>query len=82
MQCNLKDLYNYYEKENDGINLNTIIESYKDPYIYLYIYNGKPWENVQRKNNKVCVDNFTRFYEIARKTDIYFEFLEKYEILY
>ena len=78
--CNQKTAYEYYNKAIIKLNSEEVRDAYKDPYIYHLIYYSKPWKNVPKENNKVCVDPFIRFYEMARKTDYYYDIIEKFSI--
>ena len=78
--CDENEAFDYYDNKTFKLNKTALVGAYKDPYIYHFIYYGKPWKNIPRKNNKICVDRFIRFYEIARKTDYYYEILEKFKI--
>ena len=78
--CDEQDALSYYDKATIKINKTAVLEAYKDPYIYHFIYYGKPWKIIPRKNKKICVDRFVRFYEMARKTDFYYEILERFII--
>lgn len=63
------------------INKQEVLKSYKDPYIYHLIGNWKkPWKGVPYFKGKICVDPFIRFYEIARKTDYYYNILDSFKI--
>ena len=77
--CNIKSAYNYYNY-NKKINKKLVVEAYKNPYIYHYIINVKPWRGIHFKNNYMCLDPFVRFYEIARKTSYYYEILKIFPI--
>ena len=78
--CDEEDALNYYSKSPIKVNKNEVLKAYKDPYIYHLIYYGKPWKNIPKKGDKICVDRFIRFYEMARKTDFYYVILEKFKI--
>lgn len=78
--CNEKSAYDYYEKALIKLNQTAVRDAYKDPYIYHLIYYAKPWRNVPKEKDIVCVDPFTRFYEMARKTDYYYDILAKFNI--
>ena len=79
--CNEEDAYTYYNKVPVKINNDEVLKAYKDPYIYHFIYYAKPWNKVPSGENKtICVDPFIRFYEMARKTDYYYEILKQFEI--
>ena len=78
--CDEFDAFNYYSNFTIKINKTSVLESYKDPYIYHLIIYEKPWKTISKKENKICVDRFVRFYEMARKTDIYYKILEKFKV--
>ena len=78
--CDEFDAFNYYSNSTLKINKTTVLKSYKDPYIYHLIIYEKPWKSIPKKNNKVCVDRFVRFYEMARKTDFYYKILEHFQV--
>ena len=78
--CNEKSAYDYYEKTLIKLNQTAVRDAYKDPYIYHLIYYAKPWRNVPKEKDNVCVDPFTRFYEMARKTDYYYDILAEFNI--
>ena len=78
--CNQKAAFEYYNKAIIKLDSAAVRDAYKDPYIYHLIYYSKPWKNVPRENDRVCVDPFIRFYEMARKTDYYYDILEKFNI--
>ena len=89
--CDEFDAFNYYSNSLIKVNKKAVLKAYKDPYIYHYInYKdpskkrhlkyGKPWKNIPIKDNKICVDRFIRFYEMARKTDFYYEILDKFKL--
>ena len=79
--CNEQDAQEYYSKAAIKINQTAVVKAFKDPYIYHMINYGKPWIVIPRKNKKkICVDLFTRFYEMSRKTDFYYTILKIFEI--
>jgi len=78
--CNEKSAYDYYEKALIKLNQTAVRDAYKDPYIYHLIYYAKPWRNIPKEKDNVCVDPFIRFYEMARKTDYYYDILAKFNI--
>ena len=78
--CDVAFAKAYYTRTAIKLNQTEALKAYKDPYIYHLIYYSKPWKNVPRTAHKVCVDPFTRFYEMARKTDYYYEILEVYHV--
>ena len=79
--CNEQDAQEYYSKATIKINQTAVVKAFKDPYIYHMINYGKPWIVIPRKNKKkMCVDLFTRFYEMSRKTDFYYKILKIFKI--
>lgn len=78
--CNEFEPYNYYKHFRMKINLEKVLKSYKDPYIYHFIIHIKPWKGIPNILGKVCVDPLARFYEIARKTHYYYEILKLFQI--
>ena len=76
--CDEEDAYYYYP--SNKVNRTAVVKSYKDPYIYHFIIYDKPWKTIPRKYNQICVDRFVRFYEMARKTDFYYDILEKFNL--
>ena len=78
--CNEFEPFRYYLNLSMKINITKVIESYKDPYIYHFILHIKPWRGIPNYHEKVCIDPFTRFYEIARKTHYYYEILKIFQI--
>lgn len=78
--CNNDFLDEYFRSLKINFNKEDIEKGYKDPYIYHLIGSwNKPWKGIPIYNKKMCIDPFTRFYEIARKTDYYTEILKEYE---
>ena len=78
--CNEEDAHKYYDYSLIKVNKKAVVKAYKDPYIYHFINYAKPWKKIPRKNNQTCVDRFVRFYEMARKTDFYYDILEKFNV--
>ena len=93
--CNEFEPYNYYKHLKMNINIEKVLESYKDPYIYHFIIhnnylyykkklflrqNVKPWKGIPNYLGKVCIDPIARFYEIARKTHYYYKILNIFQI--
>ena len=76
--CDEEFAFVYYSRTAIKLNQTEVLKAYKDPYIYHLIYYSKPWNTVPRTSKKVCVDPFTRFFEMARKTDYYYEILDKF----
>ena len=79
--CNIDFIENnYINKLKINLNKENLVKHYKDPYIYHLIGNwNKPWRGIPYFNKSVCIDPFTRFYEIARKTDYYYEILNEFK---
>lgn len=78
--CNETESFNYYKNMNITINNTEVVESYKDPYIYHFILYVKPWKGIPNNNIHICIDPIVRFYEMAKKTSLYYEILEKFLI--
>lgn len=79
--CNSHFINNYINSLIIKLDKNEVLKAYKDPYIYHLIgYWGKPWKRIPYLEGFACIDPLTRFYEIARKTNYYFQILEKYKI--
>ena len=57
------------------------MKAYKDPYIYHLIgYKYKPWNGIPNYYGTVCIDPLVRFYQLAKKTDYYYDIIEKFKI--
>ena len=78
--CNDNEIFKYYNKVNVNISIKEVMKSYKDPYIYHFILHVKPWRGISRNQHHVCVDPMTRFYEMARKTSLYYEILKNFPL--
>ena len=76
--CNLE----YIRKINKlSLNKTHIIQNLKEPYLYHFKIFIKPWYGIARnKNNMICFDFITRFYELAKKSSYYLEILEKFKV--
>ena len=71
----LKKLNKYKNFERDKI------KNLKEPYIFHFKIYKKPWHGIARGiQGMICYDFFHRFYEYARKTNYYFEILEKFKV--
>ena len=75
--CNEKESFNYYNEMNIKVNNFDVLKSYKDPYIYHFILHYKPWKSVSNVNKIVCVEPMNRFYEIAKKTNLFYLYIYK-----
>ena len=52
-----------------------------EPFVFhLKGYLDKPWTGIVNRNDIVCFDQITRFYEYARKSSYYYEILDKFQI--
>lgn len=78
--CNEDDAFSYYNYSKIKINKNKVLESYKDPYIYHFIYYTKPWRGITNKHGNVCFDPIMRFYEMAKKTKYYYKILKEFPV--
>ena len=66
------------EKRSNNNKTNYLIE----PYIFHFKFYKKPWFGIAKNIDRmICFDFFPRFYEYARKTSIYFEILEKFQVI-
>ena len=70
--CNESESFNYYNDMNIKVDPQKVLESYKNPYIYHFILFVKPWKGIANNKYHVCIDPITRFYEIARKTILFY----------
>jgi len=78
--CDEFDALNYYSNSRIKVNKRAILKAYKNPYIYHFINVIKPWKTLYKIENRTCVDSFIRFYEMARKTDFYYDILKYFKI--
>lgn len=77
----LCDLNNIKKNKKLIYNTKNINQNLKEPYLYHFKIFAKPWYGIARnKNNMVCFDFITRFYEFARKSSYYLEILEKFKV--
>lgn len=75
---NIEDYINNIQHE---FSKEEIIKVSKDPYIFHIIgIKNKPWNGIPHFKGTVCYDIITKFYQMAMKTDYYYEILEKYKI--
>ena len=74
--CNIK----LFQKKINSKNNNTNVIN-NNPYIFHFKKYKKPWLGISDDNNLICYDQLTRFYEFARKTNYYFEILNKFTVL-
>ena len=79
--CNVHLADKYINDLQIKIDRNEVIKAYKDPYIYHLIgYKYKPWNGLPNYYGTVCIDPIYRFYEIAKKTDYYYDIIEFFKI--
>lgn len=79
--CSVQSIDKYYKDLKIKFDKERIIKAYKDPYIYHLIgYKYKPWKGITSDSGKVCIDPFIRFYEMAKKTDYYYDIINTFTI--
>ena len=79
--CNVHLIDKYISDLQIKINKEEVVKAYKDPYIYHLIgYKYKPWNGIPNYFGTVCIDPIIRFYEMAKKTDYYYEIIEEFKI--
>ena len=79
--CDIHSIDEYFDDLYIKLDKNELIKAYKDPYIYhLFGYNYKPWKGIIHDKKNVCIDPIIRFYEMAKKTDYYFDIIETFKI--
>ena len=79
--CNVHLIDKYINDLQIKINKEEVVKAYKDPYIYHLIgYKYKPWNGIPNYFGTVCIDPIMRFYEMAKKTDYYYEIIEEFKI--
>lgn len=79
--CNEHLVDKYIKDLQIKVEKNEVIKSYKDPYIYHLIgYKHKPWNGIPNYFGTVCIDPIVRFYQLAKKTDYYYDIIEKFKI--
>lgn len=72
--CNVKSYIENQRKTNKTKELDV------NPYIFHFRIYDKPWYGIANIWGLICFDQFTRFYEYARKSSYYFEILEKFPV--
>lgn len=79
--CNVHLIDKYINDLQIKVNKEDVLKAYKDPYIYHLIgYKNKPWNGIPNYYGTVCIDPIVRFYELAKKTDYYYEIIEQFTI--
>ena len=79
--CKIHFIDKYIKSLKIKLDKEEVIKFYKDPYIYHIIgYKYKPWKGITSKSGEVCIDPILRFYEMAKKTDYYYEIIEIFPI--
>ena len=79
--CNEHLVNKYIEELQIKVDKNEVLKAYKDPYIYHMIgYKYKPWNGIPNYKGTVCIDPIARFYEMAKKTDYYYDIIEQFRI--
>ena len=72
--CDIRKMRNINLKKIEG-KLNF------EPFVFhLKGYLDKPWTGIVNREDIVCFDQITRFYEYARKSSYYYEILDKFQI--
>ena len=78
--CNENEIYKYYKRMPLKIDVQEVIKSYHDPYVYHLITKVKPWRSIPYIDGIVCFDPMIRFYEMAKKTVYYYKILELFPV--
>ena len=79
--CNVHLADKYINDLQIKVDREEVIKAYKDPYIYHLIgYRSKPWNGIPNYQGTVCIDPIFRFYEMAKKTDYYYDIIEFFKI--
>lgn len=79
--CNEHLVDKYIKDLQIRVDKNEVLKAYKDPYIYHLIgYKYKPWNGIPNYYGTVCIDPLVRFYQLAKKTDYYYDIIEKFKI--
>ena len=79
--CNVHLADKYIKDLQIKVDREEVIKAYKDPYIYHLIgYRSKPWNGIPNYQGTVCIDPIFRFYEMAKKTDYYYDIIEFFKI--
>ena len=79
--CNDHLVDKYIKELQIQVDRNEVLKAYKDPYIYHMIgYKYKPWNGIPNYFGTVCIDPIVRFYQMAKKTDYYYDIIEHFKI--
>jgi lipopolysaccharide biosynthesis glycosyltransferase len=79
--CNENFVNKYINELSIKLDKREVLKAYKDPYIYHMIgYQYKPWNGIPNYQGTVCIDPIARFYEMAKKTDYYYNIIEEFKI--
>jgi lipopolysaccharide biosynthesis glycosyltransferase len=79
--CNENFVNKYIDELSIKLDKKEVLKAYKDPYIYHMIgYKYKPWNGIPNYKGTVCIDPILRFYEMAKKTDYYYNIIEQFKI--
>ena len=79
--CNENFVNKYINELSIKLDKKEVLKAYKDPYIYHMIgYKYKPWNGIPNYQGTVCIDPIARFYEMAKKTDYYYNIIEEFKI--
>ena len=79
--CNENFVNKYINELSIKLDKKEVLKAYKDPYIYHMIgYKYKPWNGIPNYKGTVCIDPILRFYEMAKKTDYYYNIIEQFKI--
>jgi lipopolysaccharide biosynthesis glycosyltransferase len=79
--CNENFVNKYIDELSIKLDKKEVLKAYKDPYIYHMIgYKYKPWNGIPNYQGTVCIDPIARFYEMAKKTDYYYNIIEEFKI--
>ena len=79
--CNENFVNKYINELSIKLDKREVLKAYKDPYIYHMIgYKYKPWNGIPNYQGTVCIDPIARFYEMAKKTDYYYNIIEEFKI--
>ncbi len=79
--CNEEFVNKYINELQIKIDKNEVLKAYKDPYIYHLIgYRYKPWNGIPNYYGTVCIDPIVRFYQMAKKTEYYYDIIKQFKI--
>ena len=79
--CNENFVNKYIEELQIKLDKKEVLKAYKDPYIsHMIGYKYKPWNGIPNYKGTVCIDPIVRFYEMAKKTDYYYDIIEQFKI--